>query len=165
MTLTSSERHLGIKRGEVGLEDVVHLEQGEDAAVFVVGEQFAFLRETHGVEAVGLEHLDGEVGDDRYHHQRHKQVIAAREFGDKKDAREGRVHDTRHQSGHTRQGEVGLRYGEADEVEQACADKARDSTHKQRRGEDTAHTTTAVGSHRGDYFEQKDKREIAYQHP
>ena len=80
--------HLGEDNREVGLQDVVHLEESEDVTVFVVGEQFAFLRQTHGVERVGLEKHDGQIGDDADDHQWHEKVVAARQFGDEEDAGE-----------------------------------------------------------------------------
>ena len=160
-----AQRHLREDGDEVGLQHIVHLQEREHIAVFVVREEFAFLRETHGIEAVRLEYLDSEVRDDGHHHEWHEEVVAACEFGNEEDTREGRVHNACHQSRHAHECEVRLGYKNTDGVEHARGNKAREGTHKERGREDTAHATTAVGSHRSHYLKEDDEREVAYDNP
>ena len=157
--------HVGRDGTEIGLEDVIHLEEGEHGAIFVMGEEFAFLRQTHGVEAVGLEDHDGEVRDDRHDHQRHKQVVTAGEFGDEEDTRERCVHDAGHQARHAHEGEVDDRYRDAHRLEQIRQDKAHQRAHEQRGREDTADAATAVGRHRSHDLENKHKHEVGDDEP
>lgn len=153
---------------EVGFDYAVHLQQGEHRLVLVVGEQLALLGQTHGVDAVRFEYADGGIGHGRGNHQRQEQVVATGQLGSKEDGHERRVHDGRHDPGHTHQGKVLVRqlHGQnARVVEHIGKEEAREAAHVQAGGECTTHTASAVGGTGGQYLHQNDEGEEEHHHP
>ena len=70
------------------LNHALHAHQRKRRTVYVVSEQLALPSQSQGVDAMALEDADGEQGRDAHDHQRHEELIAAREFGDEEDARQ-----------------------------------------------------------------------------
>ena len=93
-----AQGHVGRDGEEVGLDDVFHRHEGEYGLVLLVGEEFACLCESSGIEPLAFKRLDGDVGDDRGDHERHEEVVAARDFGNEEDAREWSVRSEEHTS-------------------------------------------------------------------
>lgn len=60
--------HFGADGDEVFFYDVLHFHERQYRFVLVVGDEFALLGQTHGVDAVGFEDDDGQVGADCYDH-------------------------------------------------------------------------------------------------
>lgn len=75
----------------------------------MVGEQLALSSQTQGVDTVTLEDADGEQRRDAHYHQRHEELVAAREFGDEEDARKRCMHHARNEARHPHQCKVLLR--------------------------------------------------------
>ena len=114
----------------VMLDDAVHLHQRKDGVVGVMREQLTPLCQTHGIDAVRLEGLDGEVGPHGHDHQGQEQGISSRELGNEEDAGERRVHDTTHQSAHAQHGKIALRDVHAQKgilIPEVAEDKAADT--------------------------------------
>ena len=86
-----AQQHIGRDGDEIALDDRIDIEQGQNGAVFMMRKQFAFLRQTHRIDAVRLENDDGQVRTDGHDHQRKKQVVTACKLGDKEYARERRM--------------------------------------------------------------------------
>ena len=143
------------------LDDAVHAEQGQDSLVLVVGQQFALLRQTHGVDAVGLEHQDGDVGADRDDHQRQEEVISTRQLGNQEDTGQGGVHDTGHDTGHTQEGKVLLRavHREGKIVGGMGKYESGDTTQVQAGCKNTTTPATGIGRTGGEDLGQQDERE------
>ena len=53
--------HVGRKARTLFVDDGIERHEGEDVAVGMVGEEFAFAGQTHGVDAMGLEGVDGQI--------------------------------------------------------------------------------------------------------
>ena len=64
--------HVRIQVFVVFLDDRVEAHQREYGTVFMVCEQLASFGQTHGIDAVGLERNNGQVGTDGYDHQGHE---------------------------------------------------------------------------------------------
>ena len=127
----------------------------------MVRQEFALLGQTHGVEAVGLEGADGDVGADGGDHERQEKVVAAGQLGDEEDARQGGVHDGGHGASHAHEGEIlfGQVDRQAEEVEDVREEEARDAADVEARGEDATATAAAVGGRRGEDFREEDEAE------
>ena len=69
--------------------------------------------QAHGVDAVRLEYMDGQVGTNGNNHQRHEEMVSASQFGYEEYASQRCMHDTRHQSAHPQQGIVVFGQGDA----------------------------------------------------
>ena len=125
--------------------------------------QLAPTRQTHGVDAVGLEGLNGDISPHGDNHQRHEQPVAARELRNEEDARQGRVHHTAHHAAHAQHGEVALGDVEAEGVVAIPyngEDEARDAAQEERGREDTAATAAAVGRRRGKHLGKHHQKEV-----
>lgn len=146
------ERHLGAHGEEIGLDHVVDLQQGEHGFVLVVGDELSALGQTHGVDAVWLENLDGAVGYGTDYEQRQKEVVAAGELGGEEDGHQWRVHDAAHDTRHAYEGEVfGAEHGvEAHHIGHESEEKARHAAHIKGGREGAAHTTGAIGGGGGE---------------
>ena len=158
-----AECHVGVEDFVVVLYDAVYVDEGEDAAVGVVGEELSALCEAHGVDAVGFEDLDGEVCADGDHHEGQEEVVASGELGDEEDAGEGGVHDSAHESAHAEHGEVVLADLDAEDVvgvPQSCEDEACDAAEEQGGGEDSAASAAAVGGRGGEDLGEDDECQV-----
>ncbi len=123
--------HVGIKVLVILLDHGVHAHQREYGMVFMVGEQLSFFGQPHGIDAVRFKGYDGQIGAYGYNHQGHEQLVSSRQFGYEKDACQGRVHHTAHQSGHAQHGEIA--FGQVDtqglvEVPKAGENESRDTS-------------------------------------
>ena len=128
-----AQRHVGSYAEVVFLYDAVHAHQCQRSLVSMVSDELALPCQSHGVDAVRLEdthHHHGHRGD---YNQRHKQGIATCNFCYKKYACERGVHDSCHDSSHTKKGEVLFRniYSNLLYVPYSCKEKAAKSTYKQ----------------------------------
>jgi len=90
----------------VFLDNTIETHQGECSVIGVVGDKFPFSSESHSVNAVWLEDVDGEVRTDADNHQRHKQLVSTGELCDEKNARERCMHHASHYTCHTEQREI-----------------------------------------------------------
>ena len=95
LTHQLAHRQIRTYRMIVFLNDILHAQQGERSLVNMVGEQLALSSQTQGVDAVTLEDADGEERRDTHYHQRHEELVAAREFGNEEDARKRCMHHAR----------------------------------------------------------------------
>ena len=88
---------------EIGLHQGGQIEEYQYRTVFVVGQQFAALRQLFRVDRIGFEVVvqrERERGDQ---HQRDEQRVAVGQFGDQEDRRQRGVHYARHDSCHAHQ--------------------------------------------------------------
>ena len=92
-------------------------------------------------------------------------MVSSGQFGNQEDTCQRSVHDAGHESRHTYQSEVRLRHHQSAHIHDSRREKTGDSSHEERRREDTSYTSGTVGSHRSDNLEQDDKTEIGQQHP
>ena len=72
----------------------------------MVRQQLAFLCQTHGVDAMRLEHKDRDIGTDRDDHQGEEQIIPTRQLGDQENTGQRSVHHPGHNARHTQQSEI-----------------------------------------------------------
>ena len=160
-----SQVHVGSHFLEVGLHDILHVHQGQDRPVLVVGQQVTLLGKTHRIDAVRLEDDDGQVGTDGDNHQSEEQVIAPGQLGNEEDAGQGSMHHARHQSCHPQQGKVLLRNvgTQVELVAEAGKDEARDASQEQAGRKDTATTTASVGRTRSVHLEEDDEQQVDQQ--
>ena len=144
------------------LNHALHAHQRKRRTVYVVSEQLALPSQSQGVDAMALEDADGEQGRDAHDHQRHEELIAAREFGDEEDARQRSMHHARNQTSHTHQRKVLLRHMNAYliDIPQAGKEEARKSADKERRGKGSTATATTIGCRSGKYLGKGDQRYI-----
>ena len=91
-----AQSHFREKGAQIRFEHVVHFQQGQHRAIFVVGDEFAFLRQTHGIKRMGFKHANHQIRNDADGHQRHEQMISARELRDEENAGQRRMHHARH---------------------------------------------------------------------
>ena len=117
-----------------------------------MGEQLAPARQSHGVDAVGFEDVDGEIGHGRDNHQRHEEVVAASEFGNEEDASEWCVHHARHEACHAVESAVLGRkiagvvgHQTKSHVPKIGEDEAGDAAEEEAGGEHSAATASAIG--------------------
>ena len=139
------------------MDDTIHTHQGEDGLVGVVRQEFASLGQSHGVDAMRLEVLDGEIRAYGHYHQRHEESIAASQFGNEEDTRKRGMHDTAHQAAHAQHGEVALWDVDTEDVIRIpypAEDEAADTTEEKAGGEDTTTTAAAIGGCRGEDLEE-----------
>ena len=64
--------HFGMHGHKILFHHILHFHQGKDSLVLMVRQQFSFLGQTHGIDAVRLERNNGQVGTDGYDHQGHE---------------------------------------------------------------------------------------------
>ena len=162
----TSQFHIGCCRLEIFLYDILRAHQGKDRLVFVVGEQLALLGQTHGVDAMRLEHADGKERECRCNHQRQEEVVTTRELCNEEDTRERGVHDTTHQSGHAKEGKVVLGQIDLDtqRIEEVREYKSRDTSQEKAGGEDTTTSATGIRCRGGKHLEEHNKSEVHKQH-
>ena len=162
-----TQRHLGSEELAVAVDDGVDGHQRQYGPVLVVGEQLATTCQTHGIDAVRLEDVDGEVGTDGDNHQRHEELIASREFGNEEDSRQGRMHDTTHESAHAQKGEVVLCQMDAEEtsmVPHLREDETEDASQEQRGGKDSTASPSPIRGSGGKDLEDDDEGKIDEKH-
>ena len=111
-----SQIHIGLEAWPLLVDDGVEGHEGEDGAVLVVRDELALACQTHGVDAVGLEGMDGQIRGHGNNHQRDEQGVAARQFGDEEDARQRGMEYAAHHAGHAQQGVVRLGHMEAERL-------------------------------------------------
>ena len=91
-----------------------------------------------------------------------EELIASREFGDEEDARKRRMHHTRHNACHTHEREVLL--GHVDTylvgIPEAGEEETRKTADKERRGEGSTTTATAIGCRCGKHLGEGDESDI-----
>lgn len=158
-----AEGHVGVEDPVVVLYDAVYADEGEYAAVGMVGEELSALCESHGIDAVGLEDLDGEVCADGNHHEGEEEVVASGKLGDEEYAGEGGVHDAAHEAAHAEHGKVVLADLDAEDVvcvPESCEDEACDTAEEQGGGEDSAASAAAVGGCGGEDLGEDDECEV-----
>ena len=162
----ASQLHIGRSRLEVLFDDILGTHEREDGLVLVVSEQFTLLGQTHGVDAVRLEHTDGKERECRRNHQREKEVITTREFGDEEDTRERSVHHTTHKACHTEEGKIilGQVYADAHSVEEMREHKSRDTAQEEAGCKDTATSAPRIGCRGGKDLEEQHESEVYEQH-
>ena len=133
------------------LYDILHAQQRERSLVDVVGEQLALSCQTQGVDAVALEDADGEQRRDAHNHQRHEELVAAREFGDEEDARKRGMHHARYETRHAHECKVLLRNVDAHlvHIPEARKEETGKTANDERRGKGTTASATAVGCRGG----------------
>ena len=88
-------------------------------------------------------------------------MVTAGQFGNEEDAGQRSVHHAGHQTCHTDKREIGFRHCEPGHVHQSRGHKTDDSTHEERRREDTSDTAGTVGSHARHDLDKNDSDEIA----
>ena len=129
----------------------VETHQRQHGMVSMVSHQLALTRQSHAIDAVRLEDVDGEVGADGDNHERHEEVVAAGNLGNEEDAGQGGMHHARHHAGHAQQGEVLLGHIDTDivDVPQSCKEESGEAADEQRGCEGTAATAAAIGGRGG----------------
>ena len=145
------------------LDDTVHAHQGEDGLVGMVCQEFASLCQTHGVDAMRLEGLDGEIGTYSHYHQRHEEGIATSQFRNEENTRERGVHDTAHQATHAQHGKVALWDVDSEDVvgvPYPTENETADTTEEKAGSEDTTTTASTISSCRGKDLENDNQEKI-----
>ena len=161
--------HIGLHLLEIGFHHALDVHQGKHRLVLVMGEQLPFLGQTHGVDAMRFEDLDGEIGAYRHHHQRKEEAVSTRKFGNEEHPRKRCVHDARHHSRHAHQGKI--LFGQivrhnrckAIAIAEMRKDKPRDTSQEQAWSKGTPASATAIGSRSGKHLEQDNERQIEQQ--
>ena len=117
----------------------------------MVGEQLALSCQTQGVDAVALEDADGEQRRDAHDHQRHEELVAAREFGDEEDARKRGMHHARYEARHAHKCKVLLRNVDAHlvHIPEARKEETGKTANDERRGKGTTASATTIGGRGG----------------
>ncbi len=129
-------------------DDRVKTQQRENGTVLVVREQLTGARETHGIDAVRLKGMDGEIGGCRDNHERDEEVITAREFCNEEDACERCVENAAHHARHAQKCVVRRWNVDAKRLElvpKGGKHKARNAAEEKAGRKRTAATATAVG--------------------
>lgn len=129
----------------------------------MVGEEFAGTGKAHGIDAVGLEGVDGDVAGEADNHEGEEELVAAGELGDEEYAGEGGVEYARHDAGHAEEGEVGEGRGDAEgcpHVPERGEDEAADAAEEEAGGEGAAATAAAVGGRGGEDLDDENEGEI-----
>ena len=130
----------------VFLDNTIETHQGECSVIGVVGDEFSFSGESHSINAVRLEDVDGEIRTDADNHQRHKQLVSTGELCDEKNARERCMHHAGHYTCHTEQREI--LFGDVDsdliDIPNSGKEKAAESADKQRWSKCSAASASAV---------------------
>ena len=165
----ASQIHIGKHLLEVGFHHALDVHQGKHRLVLVVREQLPFLGQTHGVDAMRLENLDGEIGAYRDHHQRQEQAVSARKFGNEEDTRKRGMHHSRHHSRHAHEGEI--LFGQivrhdgrkAIAIAEMCKDKPSDTSQEQAGCESTSATSTPIGGGSCKHLEKHNERQVQEQ--
>lgn len=89
ITFTISAKSISDVPQKIGFHYAFNVHHCQNGLVLVMGNQFSLLGQTHGVNAVRLEHNDCQVCTDGNNHQRQEQSITARKFGNQKDTGQG----------------------------------------------------------------------------
>ena len=133
------------------LNDILHAQQGERSLVNMVGEQLALSSQTQGVDAVTLKDADGEQRRDAHYHQRHEELVAAREFGNEEDARKRCMHHARNEARHTHQCKVLLRNIDTYliHIPKARKEETGKTSDNERRSKGTTASATTIGGRGG----------------
>ena len=92
--------------GILKLDIVVSRSKKHAKCILMVRQQLAFLRQTHGVDAMRLEHKDRDIGTDRDDHQGEEQIIPTRQLGNQENPGQRSVHHPGHNARHTQQSEI-----------------------------------------------------------
>ncbi len=128
----------------------------------MMGQQLTATCQTHGVDGIWLEYLDCAIGDCRYDEQRQEQFIATCHLSSQEDTHKRGVHNTRHHTRHSHQSEVFHRqiHAEAEMVYQVCKEKTCHTSHIERRGECSSHTSSTIGGRCGKRLEQDNHPDV-----
>ena len=151
LTHQLAHRQIRTYRMIIFLNDILHAQQGERSLVNMVGEQLALSSQTQGVDAVTLEDADGEQRRDAHYHQRHEELVAAREFGDEEDARKRCMHHARNEARHTHQCKVLLRNIDTYliHIPKARKEETGKTSDNERRSKGTTASATTIGGRGG----------------
>lgn len=151
LTHQLAHRQIRTYRMIVFLNDILHAQQGERSLVNMVGEQLALSSQTQGVDTVTLEDADGEQRRDAHYHQRHEELVAAREFGDEEDARKRCMHHARNEARHTHQCKVLLRNIDTYliHIPKARKEETGKTSDNERRSKGTTASATTIGGRGG----------------
>ena len=128
----------------------------------MVGDELAGPGQSHAVDAVRLEDVDGEVGTDADYHQRHEQLVASGEFGDEENTGQRGVHDACHDACHAHQGEVLLGDVKSDliHIPYTGEEKAGEAADEEAGGERSATAAGTVRGRSGEDFGDEDKPDV-----
>ena len=101
-----SQIHIGINSLKIAVDDGIKTHQRQRSVVGMVCLQLTLLGQSHAVDAVFFEDVDGEIARHGHNHQRHEEIVATGNLGNKEYACQRGMHDTRHNTRHSQQREI-----------------------------------------------------------
>ena len=126
-----------------------------------MGQQFAFLCQTHRIDTVRLEHQNRQVRTDGNNHQRQEKVVSTGKFRNQEHTGKRCMHDTRHNSRHPQQRKIllGNIHGEREIIGSMRKKETGNTAQIQAWCKDTTASPAGIGRTRGKHFSQQNQEQ------